>query len=296
MITLLSILAAVVGGYYFWTQRGGADTEKRILKVDGKQLFYGLAAYRITTFSEKDQRNLINLLVKNGWTGVSWEAHERIAWWPHGEKVNSIADYVTVMKAHCDKILGFVELCERAGLWFKFNDNNSNGDANKLFRADTSERRKQSEDALREVADYYTKNLSKFKNVLRLPVSEKDNDLNAGLRSFLIAHVEASWPDDRTVAYSERRPAARWTETHMGHIGSNAPGGGWTKLAVSDTGSIIKELTGSVTGGTMRVDAAKTFAGRMLGGGNSVDLYALGTGVQKDIIVEVGALGRENGV
>jgi hypothetical protein len=281
-MNIFSWLASLLGS----GGSGGAYSgAKRKLKVGGKQLFCGLCGYHWGDMSTKDRRAYISSLVKAGWTGVSGELHQMYAGWPRGQSPTD--DYVKAMKAHVDKLVPWVEDCLAAGLWYYNRDNNSNSDVNKALK---------SVNPLLEVHDYILKRLGQYPNLIRLPVSETDNDLKADIRAKYISRVEATWPDDRTAAMSSRRGACLWVEKHQGHIRDRAPGGGWSVLAVSDTGSILIELCGSVNGKAMNIPKAKQWVGSMLDGGNSVDVYALMTGVDEVLIKEVGALAKTKGV
>lgn len=261
----------------------GLGLETKSLKKDGKQLFYGLLAYSWSGTSTSNRRKLINALVAEGWTGITFELMERFAWWPRGD---TTSDLVGDMKKKIDALVPWLEDCNKAGLWVYVIDNNSNGDTNKKVTLDQ----------LKEIAQYLVKKCGSYKNLIRLPVSEKDSDLNAAIRSAYINYVEGTWPDYLTSSMDNRRGAAKWAETHQGSVSNPAPGGGWTMIAVSDTGSILMELCGSVTGSKMNQDKAAQWVTSMLKGGNSVCLYALGTGIDIPMVEKIGKIGKANGV
>lgn len=289
MWTILGIVVALAGGlgYAFWRDKsesgGKYSGQKRKLKASGRQLFYGLLDYSWSSLSTKDRRALISDLVENGWTGVSFELMERLAWWPRGDPAQH---FVNEMKAKVDKLKAWVNDCHEAGLWCYVRDNNSNADVNKQIT---------SVDQLKQVANYMLQTIGIRDNLIRLPVSETDSDLRSSIRDAYIAYVESQWPRELTSAMSHRRSDARWVEHHQGHISDKGPSGD-TSVATSDTGSILIELCGGVTGKTMNVSKAKDWVGKMLRGGCSVDLYALGTGVDAEIIKQVGQTGRAAGV
>jgi hypothetical protein len=260
---------------------------KRKLKLAGKQLFYGLLAYNWVKYAKPEyagkRQKVILLLVQCGWTGMAFELMEKMAWWPTGERTN---DFLGRMKSNVDAIKVWVADLEAAGLWAYIIDNNSNGDENQELRT---------ADTLFAINDYINKQLGGFKNVIRLPVSETDNDLNASVRSAYIARVEAMWPDERTSAYASRRGAAKYAETHLQSTSANGPvGDDW--FAVSDSGGILRELCkGNVTGNSMDANKAGAWVDKMLTRSSCI-LYALGTEVDEVIIAKVGTIGRLKGV
>lgn len=238
----------------------------------GRQVFYGLIAYSWSTRSRSERRTLINALVDHGWTGVHFELIERMAWWP---RADIVSDYVSAVKPRVDRLMPWLEDTAAAGLFVYLADNNSNADSNKKLP---------SAGPLIAVSDYLTAKARGYNNLIRLPVAESDSDLRTDIRTAYVAHVEATWPDERTSCMPGRRPHARWAETHMKDTSRPAPGGGPSTLAVSDTGSILIELCGSVTGTEINHDKALGWMTRMLAGGNSVSLYALGTGIDLPLI------------
>lgn len=246
----------------------------------GRQVFYGLAAYSWSDRSRSERRSLINALVDNGWTGLHFELVEKMAWWP---RADIAPDYVAAVKPRVDRLLPWLDDTAAAGLYVYLADNNSNADSNKKLP---------SAGPLIAISDYLTSKAKGFTNLIRLPVSESDSDLRADIRAAYVAHVEATWPDERTSCMPGRRPNAAWAETHQKYTSRPAPGGGSRTIAVSDTGSILIELCGSVTGGTIDHDKALSWMTRMLAGGNSVSLYALGTGIDLPLIKRASSMIR----
>jgi hypothetical protein len=252
----------------------------RKFKRDGQQVFAGFLAYDWSRQSYGEVREYVNSCVRNGFTGITFELMERLADWPRGEQV---ADLDKRMQEQVDKIRIWISECRRAGLWARIIVNNSNADVNRTLNTPAIMTR-----AIDRLWSLYGEN-----QILILPVSERDSDLNSGVRVAIINHAERLYSAANTIAYADKRPDAKWLERHMKDPTIPADGG-WSTIAVSDTGDILRKLhEDGVTGQKAKPEQWEAFVRTNLSRGASVCCYAFHKKANLALLDKLGKIIKE---
>jgi len=258
----------------------GINGQRRQFKAEGQQIFAGFLCYDWSRQSYSDVRRYVDACVRNGFTGISFELMERMADWPRGERVDDVAKR---MQEQVEKVGIWISECRRAGLWARIIINNSNADVNQNLTSPSPF----------IVAATQLKSKYGEKQVLILPVSEKDSDLNSSYRSAIINHCEAIFDRKNTIAYADRRQDALWLERHMKDPAAPASGN-WQTIAVSDTGDILRKLhEDGVTGQKAIVPAWETFVRSNIVAGVSVCCYAFHKKADHKLLDKLGKVIKE---
>lgn len=261
----------------------GINGTSRKFKAEGQQVFAGFLAYDWSRQGYSETREYVNACVKAGFTGITFELMERMADWPRGEQV---ADVAKRMEEQVDKIGIWISECRRAGLWARIIINNSNADVNRTLKSPSP--------FVTAVADLKSKYGQK--QILVLPVSEKDSDLSEVYRLAIIKYCESAFDRHNTIAYASRRPDALWFETHMKDPGIPAKDN-WQHIAVSDTGDILRKLHEDGVTGQKPVSLAwENFVRNNLAGGVSVCCYAFHKKPNYNLIERLGKVIKSAGV
>lgn len=240
---------------------GKQDVTKLKIKWAAHQLIFGGMAYEWWKMRRGDVAEICEFLAANGWTGVSLELAGEIAWWPKDRM--QVADIQKYLREAIDDLAPWVEETRKRNLILKIIMWNSNIDQGRKLKPGY----------LEAAIDYLVKKYD-TKGFLILPVSERDRDLDEGLRTHFISYVERIFPKEQTVAYAQGRGDAAFTEHHPSSFAAKPSGSGWSTLIVSDNGGTLREMhEDGVTGHAIKENVADLFK-RWIGWGYSVELYA----------------------